>query len=270
MSSTRIEKLVDNAQAAFDRRPAEVEPGLDVEDAALLQLRKACRLLAGAEALYDAAYYTLVIEASFVAIERTIEFRLLERGTMEPDDLPGTHPGVYREAAAVGIVVESMAADLADLWRDHRAKTYYQDGLASAERARAVRRAPARPEWSVASDAEGGSGERDGPGRTHLSSRPRRSVGHLQSWRTQKGEAASVVPGPASTAGTRRAAAVAGRRAAEGFRVSSPPKQTRIPSAASGDQVLDEPEAVHERHRVTVALTCKHGFGPSPAAISVV
>jgi len=135
----------------------------------------------------------------------------------------------------------------------------------------AVRRAPARPEWSVASDAEGGSGERDGPGRTHLSSRPRRSVGHLQSWRTQKGEAASVVPGPASTAGTRRAAAVAGRRrAAEGFRVSSPPKQTRIPSAASGDQVLDEPEAVHERHRVTVALTCKHGFGPSPAAISVV
>ena len=157
MSSTRIEKLVDNAQAAFDRRPAEVEPGLDVEDAALLQLRKACRLLAGAEALYDAAYYTLVIEASFVAIERTIEFRLLERGTMEPDDLPGTHPGVYREAAAVGIVVESMAADLADLWRDHRAKTYYQDGLASAERARAVRRAPARPEWSVASDAEGGT-----------------------------------------------------------------------------------------------------------------
>jgi len=270
MSSTRIEKLVDNAQAAFDRRPAEVEPGLDVEDAALLQLRKACRLLAGAEALYDAAYYTLVIEASFVAIERTIEFRLLERGTMEPDDLPGTHPGVYREAAAVGIVVESMAADLADLWRDHRAKTYYQDGLASAERARAVRRAPARPEWSVASDAEGGSGERDGPGRTHLSSRPRRSVGHLQSWRTQKGRGRLGRPRPRKHRRYEAAAAVAGRRAAEGFRVSSPPKQTRIPSAASGDQVLDEPEAVHERHRVTVALTCKHGFGPSPAAISVV
>jgi hypothetical protein len=33
----------------------------------------------------------------------------------------------------------------------------------SPERARAVRRAPARPEWSVASDAEGGSGERGGP-----------------------------------------------------------------------------------------------------------
>ncbi|MDL5363928.1 hypothetical protein [Halalkalicoccus sp. NIPERK01] len=36
----------------------------------------------------------------------------------------------------------------------------------SPERALAVRRAPARPEWSVASDAEGGSGERGGPLRT--------------------------------------------------------------------------------------------------------
>lgn len=138
MSSTRIEQLIDDVQAAFDRQPTEIEAGLDVEDAALLQLRKACRLLAGAEALRDASYYTLVIEASFVAIERTVEFRLLERGTMQPDDLPGTHPGVYREAAATGVFAESMAEDLADLWREHRAKTYYQDGLASADRAEAT------------------------------------------------------------------------------------------------------------------------------------
>ncbi|APX98569.1 hypothetical protein [Natronorubrum daqingense] len=138
MSSTQIEQLIDNVQAAFDRRPTAIESGLDVEDAALLQLRKACRLLAGAEALQDANYYTLVIEASFVAIERTVEFRLLGRGTMRPDGLPGTHPGVYREAAATGVFGESMAADLADLWRDHRAKTYYQDGLASAARAEAM------------------------------------------------------------------------------------------------------------------------------------
>lgn len=138
MSSTRITSLIDDAQAAFDRRPAAIEAGLDVEDAALLQLRKACRLLAGAGTLREAGYYTLVIEASFVAIERTVEFRLLERGRMQPADLPGTHPGVYREAARVGVVAESTAADLADLWREHRAKTYYQDGLASAERADAM------------------------------------------------------------------------------------------------------------------------------------
>lgn len=135
MSSTRIEQYIDDVQAAFDRRPADIESGLDVDDAALLQLRKACRLLAGAASLRDEGYYTLVIEASFVAIERTVEFRLLERGTMQPDDLPGTHPGVYREAAAAGIFAESTAEDLADLWRDHRAKTYYQDGLAAADRA---------------------------------------------------------------------------------------------------------------------------------------
>lgn len=135
MSSTRIEQRIEDVQAAFDRRPTEIEHGLDVEDAALLQLRKACRLLAGAVFLRNQGYYTLVIESSFVAIERTIEFRLLQRGTIQPADLPGTHAGVYREAASIGIFPESIAADLADLWRDHRAKTYYQDGLAAAERA---------------------------------------------------------------------------------------------------------------------------------------
>jgi hypothetical protein len=125
MSSTRIEQLIADVQAAFDRRPTEIESGLDVADAALLQLRKACRLLTGAAALREADYYTLVIEASFVAIERTVEFRLLERGTMQPDGLPGTHPGVYQEAAGVGVFATSIAEDLADLWRDHRAKTYF-------------------------------------------------------------------------------------------------------------------------------------------------
>ena len=47
MSSTRIESLVDEVQRAFDEPPEQIEAGLDVDDAALLQLRKACRLLAG-------------------------------------------------------------------------------------------------------------------------------------------------------------------------------------------------------------------------------
>ena len=72
MSSTCLETLINEVQATFDRRPADIEAGLEVEDTALLQLRKACRLLASATILYDANYYTLVIEASFVAIERTV------------------------------------------------------------------------------------------------------------------------------------------------------------------------------------------------------
>ncbi len=43
---------------------------------------------------------------------------------------------MYREAASAGIFAEAIAEDLADLWRDHRAKTYYQDGLATADRAK--------------------------------------------------------------------------------------------------------------------------------------
>lgn len=136
MSSTRIESLVEDVQRAFDEAPTQIERGLDVDDAALLQLRKACRLLTGAERLLETGYYTLVVEASFVAIERTIEFRLLDRGTVSPRDLPGSHTAVYREAANVGLFSEHVAEDLAELWRNHRAKTYYQDGLAAEKRAR--------------------------------------------------------------------------------------------------------------------------------------
>jgi hypothetical protein len=139
MSSTRIESLVDEVQRAFDEPPEHLETGLDVDDAALLQLRKACRLLAGSEQLLEAGYYTLVIEASFATIERSIEFRLLDRGEMDPRNLPGSHLSIYREAASIGIFTEHVADNLADLWRDHRAKTYYQDGLAAEKRARRLR-----------------------------------------------------------------------------------------------------------------------------------
>ncbi|MFK8213892.1 hypothetical protein [Haloferax volcanii] len=134
MSSTRIETLVDEVQAAFDHRPSTIESGLETNEADILQLRKSCRLLAGATVLLEQGFYTLVIEASFVAIERVIEFKLLEGG-LEPRDLPGTHPGVYTEAARRGIISQHVAENLQDLWRNHRAKTYYQDGLASKNRA---------------------------------------------------------------------------------------------------------------------------------------
>lgn len=135
MSSTRIAELIAETKAAFDRPPTDIEAGLDTDSASLVQLRKACRLLSGADMLREQSHYTLVIEASFGAIERTIEFRLLERGAVQPDDLPGTHSGVYRDAAALGIFDESVASELAALWREYRAKTYYQDGLATADRA---------------------------------------------------------------------------------------------------------------------------------------
>lgn len=136
MSSTKIATLIEQAEASFDEPPRNPEPGLDVRDGAVLQLRKACRLLASAGQLLEDSYYTLVIEASFVAIERSVEFRLLDRSDRDPRNLPGTHTAVYREATRVGIFSEESADRLADLWRNHRAKTYYQDGLATKKRSR--------------------------------------------------------------------------------------------------------------------------------------
>lgn len=86
MSGRTIEELIHAVQAAFDRPPNDVEPDLAVADAAVLQLRKACRLLAGGESLRHGSYHTLVIESSFVAIERSVEARLLERTWIEPTD----------------------------------------------------------------------------------------------------------------------------------------------------------------------------------------
>jgi len=50
----------------FDRRPTDIEAGLDVRDAALLRLGRACRLLAGAETRQDVSYKTVMIEMSYL------------------------------------------------------------------------------------------------------------------------------------------------------------------------------------------------------------
>jgi len=57
----------------------------------------------------------------------------------------------------------------------------------SPERAQAVRRAPARPEWSVASDAEGGTRRAGRAVEKHPSIQVRRLVTQPTSWWTQKG-----------------------------------------------------------------------------------
>ncbi|WP_121823570.1 hypothetical protein [Halostella salina] len=67
----------------FNRR-GDIEPGLDVEEGALLQLRKACRILDGIRALRDIdRHYTLVVEGSFAAIERTIQFYVVDSGVAD-------------------------------------------------------------------------------------------------------------------------------------------------------------------------------------------
>lgn len=50
MDRSHVEDALTDAQRAFEREPVHKESGLDTDDDALLQLRKACRLL-------DAAHF---------------------------------------------------------------------------------------------------------------------------------------------------------------------------------------------------------------------
>ena len=72
-----LEPLLSDAQKAFRRVGQIPEEGLNVASPDLVQLRKACRLLSGAEQLLEDGYYTLTIEASFTSIERTLLFWLI-------------------------------------------------------------------------------------------------------------------------------------------------------------------------------------------------
>jgi hypothetical protein len=72
VESETIVTALAAAERSFEQPPQNIEDGLDVEDVELVQLRRACRLLATASRLLDEGHYTVVIESSFVAIERTI------------------------------------------------------------------------------------------------------------------------------------------------------------------------------------------------------
>lgn len=87
MDNSHIEDNLDDVQDLFDEKPSEVETGLDVDSADMLQLRKACRLLEAARHLKsENGYYTVVIETSFAAIERTLQFYLIDNNLLDPEE----------------------------------------------------------------------------------------------------------------------------------------------------------------------------------------
>lgn len=140
MDSSDAEAALKAAERTFlDTRGHRTETGLNVEDESLVQLRKACRLLAAARTLrQENGYYTVVIEASFVAIERGIQAFLLARGYAVPQDLRYGHTEVYDRAADVNLCSEDFATRLTQLWERNRAEIYYREAPASAEQADAM------------------------------------------------------------------------------------------------------------------------------------
>jgi hypothetical protein len=92
MTSKQFEEELADAEDAFQRKPANPEIGLEhVTDSSVLQLRKACRLLDAAGFLLERdGHFTVIIEASFVAMERSIQFYVEEKNY----DVPGQRGSV--------------------------------------------------------------------------------------------------------------------------------------------------------------------------------
>lgn len=138
MENDDVRDALAAAERSFERSPETIEEGLDVDDAELVQLRRACRLLAAASLLRGEGYYTVVIESSFVAIERTIQFRLLHDDAIAPSEVISSHQRLYRRGAEIGLYDEEFGDRLAELWAQNRTKTYYRLGVATEAQATAM------------------------------------------------------------------------------------------------------------------------------------
>ncbi len=133
MTSKDLEAALGGAEDAFQRKPEIPEVGLEhVSDPAGLQLRKACRLLDAASFLIARkGHFTVIIESSFVAIERSIQFYV------EEYDVAGQrHTEVYELGVRAGLFSRDVAERLEERWIENRSESYYRTGVAGEYRAR--------------------------------------------------------------------------------------------------------------------------------------
>lgn len=135
MENSDAEDLLDEAHTLFESSGTNFEEGLDVDDASMLQLRKACRMIDAANFLHEQdGYYTVIIEISFAALERTIQFYLLENGLLHEDEYVD-HNTVYQRGTDAGLYNQEFADKLTSLWQNNRSDTYYREGVATEKRA---------------------------------------------------------------------------------------------------------------------------------------
>lgn len=129
MDNSSIEDTLDEALEQFRHGTGKPETGLDVEDPALLQLGKSCRLLKAVETLREQnGYYTVIIEASFAAIERTLQFYLLNEEYLSEDEFID-HRKVYEFGETAGLYGPGFRDKLVRLWENNRSRTYYREGI---------------------------------------------------------------------------------------------------------------------------------------------
>ncbi|MFC7114573.1 hypothetical protein ACFQH2_05850 [Natronoarchaeum sp. GCM10025703] len=73
-----------------------------------------------------------------MAIERTIQFRLIHDGAMATEEVISSHRRLYQRGAEIGLYDDAFGDDLAELWNRNRTKTYYRLGIATKEQAEAM------------------------------------------------------------------------------------------------------------------------------------
>lgn len=111
------------------------ETGLDPDDPETTQLRKACRLLEANRTLRaNDGYYTSVIEMSFAAIGRTLEWHALVQSTDTIGDFQ-SHRRAYDRAAELGLFSQFLCDALYQMYEENRSAAYYRDTVATEAQA---------------------------------------------------------------------------------------------------------------------------------------
>lgn len=82
-------------------------------------------------------HYTLVVEGSFAALERTIQFYAVDQGIADSNEMQ-SHEDTFEYGVQAGLVATATKDELVELWTNHRNGTYYQQERATAEQAAAM------------------------------------------------------------------------------------------------------------------------------------
>ncbi|MGM0510711.1 MAG: DNA-binding protein [Thermoplasmatota archaeon] len=132
-----VTNALQEAEEAFSSysRDSELEEGLDPSFQVKTQHHKACRLIKACRTLRsNNGYYTSVMEMSFAAIERSLEWYVLAQSNDQVGNFQ-THRYAYDRAAELGLFSQSLCDDLYQIYRENRSAAYYRDTVATKEQA---------------------------------------------------------------------------------------------------------------------------------------
>lgn len=138
---TALRSAIESAEDAFDlvgHGSPVYEKYIGRDSAWQTQLQKACRLLDACRTLRaNDGYYTSVIEMSFAAIERTLEFYCLYASGNEIADFQD-HDTVYERIVELGLYTDDTATRLGLLYDDNRTGQYYGPAVSTRRQATAT------------------------------------------------------------------------------------------------------------------------------------